>query len=136
RLRLEHNNGFELLNSDADIEGIPDRQAARFLDKRTYGEYAVFWPTGNSEIHPEIAGKKWTQPTLVENKEEPAANGTANNGNAAANPGEARWKPATLHTTSARVTLAPAVPDDVTQIPGYVFLLPKATPEEAQNFSA
>jgi len=40
---------LELLATTPDIEGIPERQTARFVERRIYGEYAVFWPIGNQE---------------------------------------------------------------------------------------
>ena len=60
RFTLEANNGWELLITDADIEGIPDRQPARFVDRRMYQEYAVFWPSGRASL----AGNavQWQQP--------------------------------------------------------------------------
>jgi ATP-dependent helicase YprA (DUF1998 family) len=36
RLTLADGAGWELLTTDPDIEGIPDRQAARFVERRTY----------------------------------------------------------------------------------------------------
>lgn len=44
RLALPANSGWELLSTDPDIEGIPDRQAARFVDRRNYDEFAVSGP--------------------------------------------------------------------------------------------
>jgi DEAD/DEAH box helicase domain-containing protein len=122
------NGGWELLNSDAEIEGIPDRQAARFLDRKTYKDYAVFWPQGKTPIHPEIDKKKWTQPSLAADDE--------NDTGAASNAGEARWDRATLFTTSARVRLVANDTDDPTQIPGYIFHLRRANDQEQGKFSA
>ena len=48
RLQLADGAGWELLTADPDIEGIPDRQAARFVERRTYPEFAIFWPSGDS----------------------------------------------------------------------------------------
>jgi ATP-dependent helicase YprA (DUF1998 family) len=133
RLAIQ-NGGWELLNADAEIEGIPDRQIARFLDRKTYKEYAVFWPQGRTPIHPEIDRKKWTQRSLTTVEEEPDSGATAQN--TRSNPGEARWVRATLFTTSARVRLVANQPDDPTQIAGYVFHLPRANNEEQGNYSA
>ena len=58
--RLELEEGFEMLASEPDIEGIPDRQAARFVERRSYNEFAVFWPCGNSQLHSEA--ESWNQP--------------------------------------------------------------------------
>ncbi len=40
---------IELLSTTPDIEGIPERQAARFVERRTYREFGVFWPQGDQE---------------------------------------------------------------------------------------
>ena len=40
---------IELLSTSPDIEGIPERQAARFVERRTYREFGVFWPQGGQE---------------------------------------------------------------------------------------
>lgn len=136
RLSLSDNAGWELLNSDADIEGVPDRQAARFLDRRTYRDYTIFWPSGKGKIHPEISGKKWTQSSLADSDEKLQDAAQTTKGKSKPNPGEAKWTLATLNTCTARVTLDAADPQDSTQIPGYVFHLPKASSEETSNYSA
>jgi len=59
KLKLD-NNVIELLTTDPDIEGIPDRQAARFLEKRNHEEYGIFWPIGEQELNQEAY--KWRQP--------------------------------------------------------------------------
>jgi rubrerythrin len=40
---------WELLATTPDIEGIPERQAARFVERRTFQDYAVFWPQATQE---------------------------------------------------------------------------------------
>ena len=46
--RLSLDNGvIEMLATTPDIEGIPERQAARFVERRTFDEFAIFWPIGN-----------------------------------------------------------------------------------------
>lgn len=102
RMTLADGAGWELLTADPDIEGIPDRQAARFVDRRTFGEYAVFWPSGTGGLHHDAA--QWRQPGLV-------AGQTA----------DGRWTPATLDTLSGRVVLG-ALGGDAA-VPGYVFAL-------------
>lgn len=106
RMELPDGEGWELLTSDPDIEGIPDRQAARFVERRTYDEFAVFWPRGIAEFNSEV--EAWQQPGL--------------DGNSS----EARWAPAALNTTSGRVELGeggPLAPDGF-WVPGYIYLLP------------
>ena len=87
--RLELDDGdIEILTSDPDIEGIPDRKAARFVERRTYKEFAVFWPVGNLQFH-EGAAKTWKQPNW--------RGGTSENGH---------WTAASLDTRSGRVKLS------------------------------
>jgi len=44
------NGAIEMLATTPDIEGIPERQAARFVERRTYREFALFWPQGNQDF--------------------------------------------------------------------------------------
>ena len=43
------NSSTEMLLFTPDIEGLPERQEARMVERRTYGEYAIFWPMGKQE---------------------------------------------------------------------------------------
>lgn len=120
RFTLQDNGGWELLSTDPDVEGIPDRQAARFVERRRYRDFAVFWPSGASSLHPDAS--QWRQPALPD-----------------ISPVPANWRPAALNTMSARVVLGtqrPTVPDGP-WVPGYVFLLPRTqNPEDQEDFSA
>ena len=101
RFPLPENQGWELLITDADIEGLPDRQPARFVDRRTYSEYAVFWPSGDAALNSEAQGQ-WQQPLPNRN----------------AKPALARWMPANLDPATGQVKLG------VTgSIPGYAFVI-------------
>lgn len=102
RMELADGAGWELLTADPDIEGIPDRQAARFIDKRSYAEYAIFWPSGVSSLHPDAA--QWRQPGLVPGQ-------TA----------DGRWVPATLDALSGRVVLGGIGGDAA--VPGFLYML-------------
>ena len=102
RMTLSDGCGWELLTADPDIEGIPDRQTARFMDRRTYGEFAIFWPSGKSTLHKD--SKKWRQPSLVSGQ---SADG--------------RWAPATLNPRSGRVVLG--VIGGESTVPGYLYML-------------
>ena len=62
RMEISDNGGWELLTADPDIEGIPDRQAARFVERRTYGDFALFWPQGDADLSQNAMA--WHQPTL------------------------------------------------------------------------
>jgi predicted Zn-ribbon and HTH transcriptional regulator len=48
---MRENGAIEMLATTPDIEGIPERQAARFVERRTYREFAIFWPLGNQEFY-------------------------------------------------------------------------------------
>jgi DEAD/DEAH box helicase domain-containing protein len=106
RLSLPANSGWELLSTDSDIEGIPDRQTARFVDRRNYDEFAVFWPVGGDSLHDDA--DSWRQPSL--------SNSPAN---------QASWTKASLQTSSGIVKLGdkkPVAPEG-DWIPGYFYVL-------------
>jgi hypothetical protein len=102
RMEIRDNGGWELLTTDPDIEGIPDHQAARFLERRTWGDFAIFWPSGGRPLHVEAAGT-WQQPSLT------AAPGVT-----------AQWSPAGLDPLSGRVEFGPA---PAGAVDGYLFHL-------------
>lgn len=138
RLTLDNNTGWELLNTDPDIEGIPDRQSARFVERRSYREYAVFWPVGESQLHAEVPGT-WRQQSLIE---KPKKTGDKDDKDDDANDKYstgARWARASLDTSSGRVEFGlktPAVPEG-NWVPGYIFHLPGLPDdEEREKYSA
>jgi len=109
KLPISNNGGWELLNTDHDIEGIPDRQTARFVDRRSFRDYAVFWPVGSGNINQDAAGT-WTQSLLREDDSgAPAAPWRRG----------ARWRGAHLNPHSGRVQLGNAAPDTIA---GYLFM--------------
>lgn len=117
RLTLPDNDGWEFLSSDPDIEGIPDRQAARFVDRRSYGEFGVFWPSGGGNLHQD-ARRDWQQPAFDGRQRTTG-----------------RWAPASMDSKSGRVRLGqtgPAVPAG-SWVPGFVFHLP-GLPTANQEF--
>lgn len=63
-------NAFELLPISPNIEGIPEKTPAKLVEKRSYQEYAIFWPCGNQEYYqheaerPFISGDYWRQTTI------------------------------------------------------------------------
>ncbi|MFX0114509.1 MAG: DEAD/DEAH box helicase [Candidatus Hodarchaeota archaeon] len=120
RLAGSTSNGLEIVSLDPDIEGIPDKQAARFVDRRTYKEFAVFWPEGASTLNLEAG--RWRQPRIEGESMEPS-----------------RWARKYLNAVSGHVTDAPTgdlVPVG-TSIPGYLFVIPGIdSTEEESNFSA
>ena len=105
RFKLPFNRGWELLITDADIEGIPDRQVARFIDRRMYGEFAIFWPVGGANLNPD--SKKWKQPNLDGDQEEGC------------------WMKASLDPTTGRVQLGVEG-----LVPGYAFVIPNPSDED------
>jgi hypothetical protein len=112
--------GIELLSTDPDIEGLPDKQAARFVDRRTYGDFAVFWPHGRSTLNAEA--RQWRQPRVVGDGSE-----------------RGRWAPKHLDAISGRVKDAPngAPPPEGCATSGYLYVVPSVDGTEAeQDFSA
>lgn len=120
RLTLPDNEGWEFLSTDPDIEGIPDRQAARFIDRRSYGEFGVFWPSLGNALHAD-ARRDWQQPGL--------------------NPRQrtvGRWAPASFDSRSGRVRLGqegPTVPAGP-WVPGFVYHLPGLTLVDQDSYGA
>lgn len=113
RMELADGGGWELLAVDPDIEGIPDRRAARFIDRRTYGEFALFWPSGGSTVHADSA--KWRQPSSMTGQVS-----------------EGRWVPATLDSLSGRVVLGDSPRGCA--VAGYIYMLPPSC--DLARFSA
>lgn len=114
--RLELPDGtWELLRTDADIEGIPDKQAARFVERRTYDQYAVFWPRGSAPVNSDA--RSWRQPSY-----------------ATQGPISANWTPAALNVVTAKVELGDggALFPNGPWIRGYLFLLPTASVDDAR----
>ena len=99
RFLLDDNQGWELLITDADIEGLPDRQPARFVDRRAYSEFAVFWPSGKAQLNPDVA-RAWKQPI--------PGGGTT----------PAYWRAASLNPSNGQVKLGTDGP-----VPGYIFVI-------------
>ncbi|MFC5452190.1 DEAD/DEAH box helicase [Paenibacillus aestuarii] len=77
---------LELLSTEPDIEGIPDKRSNRLVEKRTYKEYAVFWPC-LQRINAEA--KEWNQPKI-----RPSEMGK---------PSKAAWIPASLNKQTGQI---------------------------------
>ncbi|MEW6664113.1 MAG: DEAD/DEAH box helicase [Thermodesulfobacteriota bacterium] len=119
--RLELENGeVELLSTTPDIEGIPERQTARFVERRTYSEFAVFWPLG-SQAYAQPA--RWRQPPVARIMDTSPW---------------AQWREASLNTRTGRavLTFENAEADPGNWIKGYIFDIAVANPEEAENHRA
>ena len=103
RMALADGGGLEMLTADPDIEGVPDRQAARFVERRRFPEFAIFWPSGGKPLHQDAG--HWRQPAVVPDRAT-----------------EGRWVPASLDPLSGRVQLGP--PEAGTsRANGYLFAL-------------
>ncbi|WP_341731448.1 DEAD/DEAH box helicase [Microcoleus sp. EPA2] len=113
RLTRQNNDGWELLPTEPDIEGIPDRKTAIALDRRKYQEFAVFWPFRNID---EDVCKGWKQPSRQGEGSE-----------------KAWWDKASLDTRSGRVILGD--PDSLEEqwVKGYLFHL-RSLSAEKQEF--
>lgn len=109
---------WELVLTEPDIEGIPDKQSARFVEKRNYSEYGLFWPSGDAEIHPDATGR-FRQP------------GPGCNENA-------YWDAASLNTLNGAVRLERAEPahPNGPWVHGYVFHLRGLNPDRQEQLSA
>ncbi len=100
--------GWELLASDADIEGIPDKQAARFVERRNYKEFLVFWPVRSAKLDPDAA--RWNQPRVDR--------GTA----------QARWLAAVFDPATGQLRLGSSA--KASQVQGFVFSLNISPPDD------
>lgn len=63
------NHSFELLPISPNIEGIPEKTPAKLVEKRSFQEYAVFWPCGDQQFTPHdaeqgISANFWRQATV------------------------------------------------------------------------
>jgi ATP-dependent helicase YprA (DUF1998 family) len=90
------NHSFELLPISPNIEGIPEKTPAKLVEKRSYQEYAVFWPCGNQQFTPHdsepgIAANFWRQTTVNGNQQTDY---------------EANWIPASLNSISGDIDLS------------------------------
>ncbi len=115
--RLELENGIiELLASTPDIEGIPERQAARLVERRNYREFAIFWPLGNQEFSG-IA--RWRQPPFNRNLRAQWA----------------EWIPASFNTNTGHVERLHDKAEENPQdwVKGYLFDIAVSTPEEKEG---
>ena len=101
RFELDDNQGWELLITDADIEGLPDRQPARFVDRRTYHDFAIFWPSDGAILNAD--SRQWQQPLP--------------SGNTA----PAHWMQSSLDPATGQVKLGRSE-----SVHGYVFVVPNA----------
>ena len=107
--RFTRNGVAELLQTSADIEKIPDEHLSPFVERRTYDEFAVFWP--ESKMH-EDTNKKWKQYLISEGKEKT----------------DFSWQKATLHTKTATIKFEHN--EEEGSICGYLFKHTGGTPDK------
>jgi DEAD/DEAH box helicase domain-containing protein len=115
--RLVMSNYFEMLPISPNIEGIPEKTPAKLVERRSYQEFAVFWPQGKQQftphdVTPGIPEEYWRQPTL---------NGSQQ-GDFRAN-----WIPASLNTLSGDINFSHTKSDENPSlwIKGYYFTIAK-----------
>lgn len=114
RLSLE-NNVIEILATTPDIEGIPEWQAARFVERRTFDEFVIFWPMGNQNY---CNPRRWR----TEGSQSPWAD----------------WDPASLNTMTGHIRLSHenARENPEEWIKGYIFNIDIQNHAEGANYSA
>ncbi|MBE2188188.1 MAG: hypothetical protein IAE98_01860 [Candidatus Kapabacteria bacterium] len=109
------NHYFELLPISPNIEGIPEKTPAKLVEKRSYQEYAVFWPCGDQQFtshdsEPGIASGFWRQTTV---------------GGFLQTDFKANWIPASLNCISGDIdfTHDKSNTDALRWIKGYYFII-------------
>lgn len=115
RYELPDNAGWEMLSTDPDIEGIPDKQAARFVERRRYNEFAIFWPLGQAKLYEDA--DHWTQPGIIDKDKT-----------------QGRWSAAILNIKTAQVELSGGtkIKNDDT-VTGFIFRLPQLEQEQEHS---
>ncbi|AOT71906.1 DEAD/DEAH box helicase [Geosporobacter ferrireducens] len=120
RLQLDHGE-IEMLTTDPEIEGIPDKSPARFVERRTYKDYAVFWPvTEKQELNSESVS--WKQPKI----------GMSSN-KGKRHSSEALWAEASLNNRTGRVKYGKIIGNEENKeqwVNGYVFCIEEKGTEE------
>ena len=121
KLLLQEDGTLELLATTPEIEGIPERQAARFVERRTYDKYAVFWPEGNQEFS---KPRRWRQVKV--NKSDSKCSSWAS------------WKPASLHIQTGHVIYSHEYSEDDPDnwVKGYIFDIEIHGQDELLSFQA
>lgn len=114
RLRI-HDDEYELLPLSPNIEGIPEKTPHRLLEKRSYQEFAVFWPSGKQDFEPhERPNGYWRQATLSNLIDQ--------------NSFEASWIPACLNIFSGDIkeSSSKAIEEPENWVKGYYFKIIRA----------
>lgn len=113
RIPVDRNGGIELLATDPDIEGIPDKQTARLVEQRSYGAFAIFWPMGTLQLHADA--QQWN---VMESGSQTRLT--------------ARWQAACLDSLSGQVkfTHESHTKDPRTWVKGYLFVIDRASDQD------
>lgn len=118
------NNSFELLPISPNIEGIPEKTPGKLVEKRSYQEFAVFWPQGQQEYVPQDWPSGYWRQTTV---------GGIDQANF-----EAYWEPASLNVFSGDVYMsnekAEQEPDQ--WVKGRLFVVKDGTKNDIANIPA
>ncbi len=111
---------WELLVTTPDIEGIPERQAARLVEKRNFQDYAVFWPAAQQEF---VSSADWNQSKFLKDTSKSS---------------RASWKSASLNTQTGHVILEHERADENPEswVKGYIFDIDLFGGDEANEFRA
>ena len=112
---------IELLSTSPDIEGIPERQAARFVERRTYREFGVFWPQGDQEYD---SPSRWRHSKFGERQRGRNA--------------WAEWRQASLNTHTGHLRLTHEAAERQTEQweRGYVFHVEASSQDEEDEYRA
>ena len=118
RLELE-NSVIEMLANTPDIEGIPERQAARLVERRNYSEFAVFWPQGTQDY---TEPSSWKQPPF----------------NSSFRTHLGKWVPASFNTYTGHIEMLHEKAEENPQdwVKGYLFVIEVDSREEGEGSRA
>lgn len=83
--RLSTDEANELLPTDPDIDALPEKKAAKFVERRNYGDFGIFWPSSGDDIVGRVP-EEWNQPPR-----------------SGEDSGTGKWVPAFLDTGTGRV---------------------------------
>ena len=120
RLEREDTPGtLEILQTSPNIEKIPDESISPFVEKRSYKDYALFWPC--SDINSEVKGKEWKQPLLTEENSNKLTEENSNK--------KAKWNMATLNFDTGKTKLEHE--DEKNTVKGYLFSINKNTDRQS-----
>lgn len=109
------NGSIEMLLYTHDIESIPERQAAKLVERRSYEEYAIFWPQGEQEY----AKPNHWRPIRGDHNH------------------WANWTPASLNSLTGQVELEheSALEDPENWVKGYLYIM-EPSPSESGEYNA